>query len=516
MRRNATRLDDTLTLATASRYANPLNPADKLPVVFGDFIDATTRLPQELGGCLPTVLIDTQHWIYLLSDSTIADEPIEVYAQQNTEFGELVPPDLYTILRTDVEGTGTVISAIQFISTGPSPTPYRISWRGKGSVYPPSILINDPVSMIQAMFTIRGNWLPTDFDAQSITQSIGIAAAYHIPVHWVFQEDQSYGQILTDVFENYLADISLNSDGQLRITYNLWPMVPINRNEIAQPYLDAKQDVAGDDPEDAVTYRLAQENLVNEVVIRARHNWVTNEQAVEYTFAEPRSQNAYHSRKVRNFTLKGIRILEHGTSWIQLFLSPLHEMPAIVTIPLKALLPYFHMHRGSFIALTWSAGPDVLGRGWDKRILRVLETPINYLEQTLGLRCFDTGLSVVPPSAVPFRAQNDSLWYLLVNPESGALQFVSTLPFPWISSGAERHWVTRVTPAGATIWVHPSNTGALTTALSQPGVGTGNSGVIDMVDWYFRHIDVVVDNTPTATPFHRWHPGSINLVPVPA
>ena len=341
----------------------------------------------------------------------------------------------------NIEGQG-YISAIQFHAGGPDPTPFTITWRGVASV------INDPVSMVADMFTTRGNWTMADFDPITLAQGAGIAAANSAPVHWVFFDDQTYGQILVDLFENYLTDIALNAAGQLTIT---WPSFTIRHNDIAQPYLDAAVDCEGDDPEDSVVYRLAQENLVNEVVMRSRHNWSTNGQVAEFTYSYLPSQHAYKSRKPRNFTLKGVRTEAHAYAWLQYFLSPLVELPATVDIPLKALLPYFHMQQGSLVALTWSAGPDVLGRGWTNRILRVLETSTDYLLQRHALKCFDTGLSVVPPQAVPFRAQNNSLWYLLLKEADHTLEFASTLTFPWVSSGAERHWVTRVTPNGQTV-----------------------------------------------------------------
>ena len=102
-------------------------------------------------------------------------------------------------------------------------------------------------------------------------------------------------------------DAFLTSNGQLGMTYNLWPTVPIAQNDVIEPYLDAAQDCPGEDPENEVVYDLSRENLINEVIIRWRHNWATNTEAAEYDYVYAPSQSAYQIRKAKNFTLKGIR-----------------------------------------------------------------------------------------------------------------------------------------------------------------------------------------------------------------
>ena len=494
-------------------YANPQNAGDKLGLIYGDFYSTATRNPLEPGGCLKATLIDKLQWIYHLNDVTSASPVIEVYSRQNTAFGTLVPANLYTVNNGgDIENTGVNILSIQFDQAGPNPTEYELTWRGYGATAYGNF---DPFSAIRDAFIHRGNWLESDFDPATVAQAPGIAAAYAIPVHWVFQEDQTYGQILTELWENYLADVYLTDQGQLAVRYNLWPMVPIFHNDIVQPYLLASRDCVGDDPEDSVTYHLDRENLINEVIVRWRHNWARNDQASETTFAHRPSQEAYHVRRPRNFTLKGIRTQAHLNAWIALFLSPLVEYPATVEIPLKSL-EHLHIQRGAFIAMDWSAGPDVLGRGWDKRVLRVMETQTDYLEQTHTLTALDTRLSVQPPQAAPFRAQNNSLWYLRLRSEDGALEFVSSLEFPWVSAGVERHWVRRVTPNQQVIWVHPSNTGAITSAIAQPGVGTGDALAVNLRDWSFRGWDLDVGNGPGFAVTPRLRDLGVTLIEVPS
>jgi hypothetical protein len=191
--------------------------------------------------------------------------------------------------------------------------------------------------------------------------------------------------------------------------------------------------------------------------------------------------------------LPGIRWTSHAEIWARLFLSPLVERPGIVTIPLKSLAAQ-HLQRGTLFAFDWSAGPSVTGQGWTQRVLRVLETSTDYLEQTMTVTAFDTGYSVIPPQAVPFLDQNGVRWYLRLSPLTTTLEFVSALLFPWISVGADRHWVTRVSPLGVTVYLYPSTAGAVLTETAQPGVGSGNALQVDLVDWSFRRWDVAVSD----------------------
>lgn len=484
------RLDDTLKLHTADRYLHPLNGADKLPVAFGDHQSVLTRGGEtDVGGCLPTVLIDQLNLVFLMSDSVIGPGPIEIYARQNQPIPTLQNPSTYTIYRgINYEGQGPV-TVVQFSLSWVAGS--DVTWRGPGSVDAAGVAITDPVTMLYLMFTVRGNWVSEDFDPQMLARAQGIAATYGFPLHWCFTDDAAYGQILADVCQNYLAEVSLTSNGQLGITYNLWPFVPIAQNDVIEPYLDAAMDAPGDDPEDEVSYTLSRENLVNEVIIRWRHNWATDTQAAEYDFVYAPSQNAYQVRKAEPFTLKGIRTMNHLYTWIQLFLSPLVEMPAFITMPCKALLPYMQIQRGTYVALNLAHGPDPLGRGWIKRILRVIETTTDHLAQIHTFTAIDTRLSVVPPQAVPFLDAVGATWYLRIRALDGQLEFVSSLAFPWIAVGTPRRYVIRMSPQAVPVYINPSTSGAILSSLSSPG-GFGNALSVDLIDLTFREWDIEV------------------------
>src|SRR5262245_4499624 len=194
-------LTELLLLPRAGRYQFPSDPAALLPIVWGDFVSPETRGgAEDLGGCLPTVLINRNEWIFLLSDSTISSEPIEVYYQRNAPFGDLVDSSLYTRLQGatgNIAGQGFV-SAIRFGQTGPNISDGVISWRGKGSLDPANQLVRDPLDMVRRMFTVRGTWLDSDFDQASLTRSAGLTEAYGLPLHWIFDQDKTYGQWLTE------------------------------------------------------------------------------------------------------------------------------------------------------------------------------------------------------------------------------------------------------------------------------------------------------------------------------
>ena len=130
--------------------------------------------------------------------------------------------------------------------------------------------------------------------------------------------------------------------------------------------------------------------------------------------------------------------------------------------------------------------------------MRVIETETDHLNQTHAFKALDTRLSVVPPQAVPFLDANGVTWYLRIRSEDGALEFVSSLEFPWVSVGTARRYVIRQTPTGSTLYVNPSTSGAILLSVSPPG-GTGDALAVELIDRTFRSWDINVVDAPAFT-----------------
>lgn len=245
-------LNDFFYLPRASRYANPLNGADRLPLPYGDLTDGAAgiwRLP----------CIDTVNYVYAFAASEVLSvangNSVSIYKDN-----VLVDPANYTFDElNDYEGEGEIATVTFSADQGNS----VITARGKG-ICDGADLLTNIIDIVDDFLTVRNDWSTADYEATAKATASQVFTAQGYAAAGVIAADAKYWQILQQMMGSFLGSVYLDAEGLL--------VLEIDTNAaVATPdgYVSgSKLTVAGTQRAD---------NLINRCPCNYGYNQVTNE-----------------------------------------------------------------------------------------------------------------------------------------------------------------------------------------------------------------------------------------------
>ena len=212
-------LDSTFYLRRAGNYANPLNTADLLPVVYGDLTDGTE-------GVWVLPCIDKVNFVYCYADhpvlSVAAGNAVEIYSA-----GVLVDPADYVFNHSHdfeppdpppaVHDTGDDIATVTFTADQGENV---ITARGKGKIMLPLTLAGETpianiVDMVGDFLTGENDFTAAIFEATAKAKAVQTFDKWSYVAGGVIHQDGKIWDIITSMMSSFLGSAYLNGAGKL-------------------------------------------------------------------------------------------------------------------------------------------------------------------------------------------------------------------------------------------------------------------------------------------------------------
>lgn len=211
------KLTDTFYLNRAGRYSDPLNTADRLPVVYGDLTDGTA-------GTWALPCIDTVNFVYCFADSVVltvaGGNSINIYAD-----GVLVAPAGYAFSASNnYESLGN-IATITFTADQANAV---ITARGKGKILTGTALMDNIIDIVNDLMTIENDWTSANFEGTAKARASQLFTAQSYKAAGAIAEDAVLWDLVTDMMASFLGNAWLDGNGLL--------VLEIDINSIAYEY----------------------------------------------------------------------------------------------------------------------------------------------------------------------------------------------------------------------------------------------------------------------------------------
>jgi hypothetical protein len=209
-------LDDTFYLHRASRYTNPLNTADLLPIPYGDLSDGTE-------GVWVCPCIDTVNHVYCFADSPVFTAQVPaIYSA-----GVLVNPADYTFNSSDYFEPPVPPPAIHVSSDNIATITFTadqgnnvITARGKGKVFQPitlagEFLIDNIIDIVEDFLTTENDFTSSLFEATKKALASQIFDKWSYEAAGVIHQDGTFWDIITSMMASFLGSAYLDGNGKL-------------------------------------------------------------------------------------------------------------------------------------------------------------------------------------------------------------------------------------------------------------------------------------------------------------
>jgi len=350
-------------LPRAEIYSNPGDPADILPIVYGDFRVAG------LQGPIPAVLIDKGPdnlgpWVYCAAfhPSMSVDD---VYIGSIRHLGG------YGVnLSDNFQNQGT-ITTITF--AGPQP-PVNVSWRGRGHYAADGVtLMENCVDQLVHLLTVFGNFnLPDDFDMTALSEAIATVTTLGYLTAFVVNNEQVTQDWLTTMLFNVMGYWRINGKEQMEIHVDDGQAIPVSH---VAAHLIASRDCL--DGDDGVAFTIDRNWIVNDLTVDYCWGYAVQVASHRLTgIREPISLAAY-GPMTKVVTLIGLRRAIDVLVWGAILLRRQSARTRVEGSQLRftAFAPRVaHCSIGDYIAFSWPYGPTREGgRPFVNEILRITD-----------------------------------------------------------------------------------------------------------------------------------------------
>jgi len=244
-------LNDYYYLPRASRYTNPLNGADRLPLPYGDLTDGANGIWE-----LPC--IDTVSFVYCYSAAAVLSvangNSINIYAD-----GVLVDPGNYVFSESNNYEAEGAIATVTFTSSKGNAI---ISARGKG-VASGATLYENIIDIADDFLTVQNDFSSGDFEATAKAMAAQVFTGQSYKAAGVISEDAGAWTILQQMMGSFLGAAYLNAQGKL--------VLEIDDNVIRH----TQADIIPRGETDNVVGRERAANIINRCPCNYNYNYVT-------------------------------------------------------------------------------------------------------------------------------------------------------------------------------------------------------------------------------------------------
>jgi hypothetical protein len=350
----------------AEIYTNPGDPADILPIVYGDFRVAGGRGP------VPAVLIDKGidnlgPWVFCAAFHPVMsiDDVYIVDIKQTTGF--------IVALSNNFQNQGTIAT----ITFEVQPTA-DVSWRGQGYFAADGItLMENCVDQMVHLLTTFGNFdIPDDFDMTALSEAIATVTRLDYRTAFVVKNEDVTQDWLTAMLFQVMGYWRINGKEQIEIHVDDGEAIPVSH---VAAHLIASRDCL--DGDDGVTFVIDRNWIVNDLTVD--YCWGYSLEVASHRLTElrdPVSMQAYGPMS-KVVTLIGLRRPIDVIVWSAILLTRQSARTRIEGAQVR--LEVFaqrvaHVTIGDYIALSWPYGPTREGgRPFVNEILRVTDVIID-------------------------------------------------------------------------------------------------------------------------------------------
>jgi hypothetical protein len=269
-------LSDTYYLPRTSRYANPLNGNDRLPIVYGDLTDGTEGVWQ-----IPC--IDTANHIY-----AYAGHPVLSAAGGNTVsvyVDGVLQSSGYTFSESNnVESLGNIATITFTADQGNS----IVTVRGKGKVTTGTTLMENIIDIVYDFLTVENSFTSGLFEPTYKARASQIFTAGSYKAAGVITDDATYWDIVIQMMSSFLGSAYLNGAGEL--------VLEIDDGTIVQ----SPTDVIPRGEINLIDAAMRLENVINQCPMNYSYSYVVQEfrrQTNDSAHADLASQGIYGVRE---------------------------------------------------------------------------------------------------------------------------------------------------------------------------------------------------------------------------
>lgn len=491
-------------LARAEIYPRPKNPAALLPVVYGDFVSPGVNSPSEdAGGMTPCPCIDRDNNVFLVSDSRCFQAPGQFWIndtlqQEFTSSGARV----YTYVPDeDYAGLGRRIAYVQFhgVVSG------EVSCRVMGTIDDLNgLMISEPIHAIAHFLISKAGWTINDFDPFTHPQAQVAMQGRNYTVHWCFNADKTPKEWLAEYFKHYWVDTLITADAKLAFLVDQVPTPP----ERVLAFVDARDDLGGDEPERGVQCNIDARNLVNSVTVKGRARWTDMQSTGELTLKDEASIRLHQRTKEYLAELPGVRTTEHASSWIGQLNGRTTFLPTAIRLTLRHLRYPFLMP-GTYMGFSWRQAPSGVVGGWSKdrpAIMKIRNASRQYPNPYTG-RSAEMQLDAIFTGQLYRRSTYSrmvdnfgTLHHVYVN-EAGTLSTDPGIPAMDALNATPWRWISRQAPNSTTYYLHlerNADGSGLHMEISDasPGGAGSSDATLEWVNRFYQGYRIRVSDPP--------------------
>lgn len=362
-------LFDDYLLPRASRYSDPQNPNDILPIPWGDLT---------VGGSLGVwdcPCIDVANTVYAIAGCPILSvgngNVITVYLD-----GVETVSDFTVNVSNDYEGQGNI--AIITFSSGPDGAIVSVRCKGRASG---GVLIENPLSIVEDFLTNLVGMSSDDIDATTLSSVKSFCTGKGYQAAGLLNKDQAPEKTVKEILSSYLGRAHFNPDGIYVFSidtdttiYNPAGYIPAHRIG----HLEAKQKLS---------------DLINQLIAEYAHNYVTRKYQEHDDGEGTRnqiSQGVYGVRKTKKELLWCRN--QTDVNIIQQILLLQTAQPFWEVEFTDNSLKLLAIQLGEdYICATLLSLYDREGRQYYNQIFKVLGMEIDFNKKIIAFTCLDTG-----------------------------------------------------------------------------------------------------------------------------
>ena len=348
----------------AEIYSNPGNPADILPIVYGDFRVCGIR-----GPC-PAVLIDQGEdnegpWVYCA-----AFHP--VLSIDDVYIGDVRQTSGFTTSTSEnFQNQGTIAR----ITFDVQPTD-EVSWRGQGLMQSDGTVLENAVEQLVHLLTTFGNFdREEDFDNTALAESIATITTLDYRTAFVVKNENVTQDWLTEMLFNVMGYWRVNGREQLEIRVDDGGTIPLSQ---ITAHLIASRDCL--DGDDGVEFVVDRRWLVNDIT--ANYLWCYSRlvASAQVTPIQDLASMAAYGAMAKAVTLIGLRREADVQTWAAILLARQSGRTRVEGAQVRLIVfapRVAHVSIGDYIAVSWPYGPTREdGNAYTNEILRVVDVAL--------------------------------------------------------------------------------------------------------------------------------------------
>lgn len=359
-------LNDTWYLDRASKYANPLNSAAVLPVVYGNVSAGVT-------GQWELPCIDTVNFVYCFANHAVLAQAPVIYAD-----GVVVDVADYTFSESDdYESQGNIATVTFTADQGTA----VISARGYGKASGDAV-VESPIDVIDDILTVENSFDSGDYNATAKAMAAAKCTGNLYKAAGVINADVVLWDLLQEIAGCFLISIYYDADNSLYMDVD-----DNSKTYIGAPFISGSR----------IIFKKAKqslENLINQCPAVYRYNYLSGVYGISddgTDTLDARSQSIYGVRKPESsYQFPWCRDSATVSKVQGLIVQKLKD-PLWLIDANSDFIGRYDIDVGDIVCVTIKDLYDQLGSELINQFMRVVSVSPQLMEHTVDLTLQDTG-----------------------------------------------------------------------------------------------------------------------------